>query len=348
MSAIDMTQSYLQPTQPKTQLNDSDSLQANDSLTSSLPRTNPQRTIDFPVKPQLTSTMKTDQYLTLCLEQAAKSPLHYRHGCIVVRGGKVIGQGYNDYRPGFDGGALKHGRVANGALDGAAIADLKEKLKKRKQNKSKDKHLQDPLPDTPTTKTKTFTPFEGMNNGGGHHANTPLSMHSEMMAIHSALSASSTLACSAFSREKPCFKLPRCDKRKERLRRDVLKSYVERIFDASAAGAQGKKTATGKAQGEGCGFEASASQPGVAGASRVAQRVSPGGASSRGSRRGRGGSGCVSEAEWRQTPLEAELEQETEEERVRVLERKRVSVRPAWETDTARFFTTTAATAVCV
>lgn len=44
--------------------------------------------------------MKTDNYLTLCLEQAAKSPLHYRHGCIVVRGGKVIGQGYNDYRPG--------------------------------------------------------------------------------------------------------------------------------------------------------------------------------------------------------------------------------------------------------
>jgi hypothetical protein len=35
--------------------------------------------------------MKTDSYLTLCLEQAAKSALHYRHGCIIVRGGKVIG-----------------------------------------------------------------------------------------------------------------------------------------------------------------------------------------------------------------------------------------------------------------
>jgi len=73
--------------------------------------------------------MKTDNYLTLCLEQAAKSPLHYRHGSIIVRGGKVIGQGYNDYRPGFNGGALKHGRIANGAMNGPAIADLKEKLK---------------------------------------------------------------------------------------------------------------------------------------------------------------------------------------------------------------------------
>lgn len=291
--------------------------------------------------------MKTDQYLALCLEQAAKSPLHYRHGCIVVRGGKVIGQGYNDYRPGFNGGALKHGRVANSALDGPAIADLKEKLKKRKQNKSKDEHLQDPLPDTTTT--RTFTPFESMNQGGGHHANTPLSMHSEMMAIHSALSASSTLACSAFSREKPCFKLPRCDKRKERLRRDVLKSYVERICDTASADAQGKKTGTGKVQVQKCGFERSASQPGRAEAGRVEQRVSQRGASSqRGSLGGRGCGGFVSEAEWRQTPLEEEMEQETEEERVRVLERKRVSVRPVWETDTARVFTTTGATAVCV
>ena len=51
--------------------------------------------------------MKTDHYLNLCLEQAAMSPLRYRHGAIIVRGGKVIGQGYNDYRSGFDGGALK-------------------------------------------------------------------------------------------------------------------------------------------------------------------------------------------------------------------------------------------------
>jgi hypothetical protein len=48
--------------------------------------------------------MKTDRYLNLCLEQAANSTLRHRHGCIVVKGGKVIGQGFNDPRPGFDGG----------------------------------------------------------------------------------------------------------------------------------------------------------------------------------------------------------------------------------------------------
>lgn len=111
--------------------------------------------------------MKADQHLTLCLDQAAKSPLHYRHGCIIVRGGKVIGQGYNDYRPGFNGGALKHGRIARGAFDGPAMTELKEKLKKQKEQTQQQ--------DT----AKTFVPFEG--TGGGHHANTPLSMHSEMM-----------------------------------------------------------------------------------------------------------------------------------------------------------------------
>jgi deoxycytidylate deaminase len=55
--------------------------------------------------------MKTDNYLALCLEQAAHSPLHYRHGAIIVRGGKVIGQGFNDYRRGFDGGALRRARL---------------------------------------------------------------------------------------------------------------------------------------------------------------------------------------------------------------------------------------------
>ena len=70
--------------------------------------------------------MKTDNYLTLCLEQASKSPLHYRHGCIIVRGGKVIGQGFNDYRPGFNGGALKTGKIAAGAYDGTAVQEMKE------------------------------------------------------------------------------------------------------------------------------------------------------------------------------------------------------------------------------
>ncbi|KAM0703172.1 hypothetical protein Q7P35_009110 [Cladosporium inversicolor] len=159
--------------------------------------------------------MKTDNYLTLCLEQAAKSPLHYRHGCIIVRGGKVIGQGHNDYRPGFDGGALKHGR--------------------RKENKAKPKDNQQP-PQPP----RQLAAFEKVGAGGGPHANTPLSMHSEMMAIHSALSTSSNLACSSFSHDKPSFKLPRGDKKKERLRRDVLQNYVERICEASTSSTPGQ------------------------------------------------------------------------------------------------------------
>ena len=81
---------------------------------------------------------------------------------------------------------------------------------------------------------KTFTPFESMG-GGGKLANTPLSMHSEMMAIHSALSASSTLAFSAVSSEKPCFKLSCDSKRKSRLRRKSINTYVKAICEAALA-----------------------------------------------------------------------------------------------------------------
>lgn len=50
---------------------------------------------------------RNNTYLTLCLAQAELSPLHYRHGYTIVRGGKVIGQGFNCYRPGFDGGVSR-------------------------------------------------------------------------------------------------------------------------------------------------------------------------------------------------------------------------------------------------
>lgn len=53
--------------------------------------------------------MKTDRYLNLCLEQAVKSSLRHRHGCVVVKGGKIIGQGFNDIRSGFDGGVDDQG-----------------------------------------------------------------------------------------------------------------------------------------------------------------------------------------------------------------------------------------------
>ncbi|TKA78833.1 hypothetical protein B0A55_02227 [Friedmanniomyces simplex] len=168
--------------------------------------------------------MKTDNYLTLCLGQAAKSPLHYRHGCIVVRGGKVIGQGYNDYRPGYDGGALKHGEdeEAEGQAETAAAA-------------------------APPQPGNTFVQFEG--TGGGHQGNVPLSMHSEMMAIHSALAASATLSSTALASEKPCFKLPRSDKRKARLRAEVLKRYVEAVCGSDVEAGTAMRGA-GKLQGE--------------------------------------------------------------------------------------------------
>ncbi|KAI8937106.1 hypothetical protein NX059_006320 [Plenodomus lindquistii] len=161
--------------------------------------------------------MRTDNYMNLCLEQAANSPLRYRHGAIVVRGGKVIGKGHNDYRSGFDGGALKTGRLPLRSADAATMVELKKHRLKQK-------------PDTRNIATSTFMPFEQIN-GGGRLVNTPLSMHAEMMAIHSALSASSALASNAVSSEKPCFKLSGDSKQKARLRRDAVKSYVETAFN---------------------------------------------------------------------------------------------------------------------
>lgn len=138
--------------------------------------------------------MRTDNYLNLCLDQAAKSPLRYRHGAIIVRGGKVIGQGYNDYNTGFERGALKTGLLLLlRSLGGPAIAELrKKKLKSKKAL----------VGDNVVEPSKTFTPFE-MTTVDGKLANTPLSMYSEMMAIQSALSAASAAASSAVSSQKP-------------------------------------------------------------------------------------------------------------------------------------------------
>ncbi|OSS50783.1 hypothetical protein B5807_04519 [Epicoccum nigrum] len=60
-------------------------------------------------------------------------------------------------------------------------------------------------------------------------------MHSEMMAIHSALSTFSKGACSAVSSQKPCFKLSGSSKRGTRLRREAIKSHVEIICTAVLA-----------------------------------------------------------------------------------------------------------------
>lgn len=180
---------------------------------------------------------RKDNYLSLCIEQAAKSPLHYRHGCIIVRGGKVIGQGYNDYRSGFSGGALKSGRLSNARFDGQALCELKGKMKQK--SKFKGDTDQYNTADPSNHGSSTFKPIEASwsGSGGGQLVNTPLSMHSEMMAILSALSASSTLASSAFASENPCFKLQGHSKRKDRLRRDQLRLYVERVCQEPAEAA---------------------------------------------------------------------------------------------------------------
>ena len=82
--------------------------------------------------------------------------------------------------------------------------------------------------------------------GGGKLANAPLSMHSEMMAIHSALSASSTLAFSAVSSEEPCSKVSGDSKRESRLRREAIKSYVQSVCEAALAA----QSTAGKCRGQ--------------------------------------------------------------------------------------------------
>ncbi|KAK3933759.1 hypothetical protein QBC46DRAFT_431494 [Diplogelasinospora grovesii] len=190
--------------------------------------------------------MKNDTYLNLCLEQATQSPLHYRHGCIVVKGGKVVGQGFNDYRPGYNGGALKTGRLPTGSFplegDGSAVAKFKQKRKSKKPD--------DAPPTNAIHSTETFTPYERM--GGGHGANVCLSMHAEMMAIHSALASTTALASDTVSHIKPSFKLPRGGSKSKSargLRRaDAVTSYVERVcLEASGPHVQ---QGTGTAQGQ--------------------------------------------------------------------------------------------------
>jgi hypothetical protein len=107
-------------------------------------------------------SLRADSYLSLCLEQADKSPIYFRHGCIIVPGDKIIGQGYNTYRSGFDGGALKHGNMVGG-LDGPSIAEFKQHLKQKKKKKPNfQSKLNDQRPGV------IFTPFEGPMSGHHH------------------------------------------------------------------------------------------------------------------------------------------------------------------------------------
>ena len=224
---------------------------------------------------------RTDSYLSLCLEQASKSSLHYRHGCIIVRGGKVIGHGYNDYRPGFSGGVtLKSGRLAHGASNSPALMALKQSNSKSKsKSKSKQSHYGEGtvIMDLASTDTSEL--------GGVCLATSPLSMHSEMMAIQSALSLSSNTASYGSARsssllQKPgLFKLSSRGKRELRLRN--LKSYVDAVCDEALA-AKATKTAagmqfSGEQRVQRSQFEPSASQCGQAERSGLQQRGGEGG-----------------------------------------------------------------------
>jgi hypothetical protein len=216
-------------------------------------------------KPPAKMSRRNDTFLTLCLSQAECSPLHYRHGSIIVRGGKVIGQGFNTYRPGFDGGALKTGILPSIALDGPAIQQLKQRLKNKPKCKAKAKSKPDDQQENQQD-AGTFMPFESMVSGC--NSNTPLSMHSEMMAIRSALSLSSgtlsshTSARAAAYYQKPCFRLPG-DSKKRKARASGLKAYAEAVCISSEV----PSTSTGKVGGGKCSvqepcFEPRASQPG--------------------------------------------------------------------------------------
>lgn len=204
---------------------------------------------------------RNDTLLSLCLAQAELSPLHYRHGSVIVRGGKVIGQGFNCYRPGFDGGALKTGMLPSSSLDGPAMVELKVRLKSKSNHNNKDK-------DNNVLRNQqhagSFIPFE--MTGSGHDSNKPLSMHSEMMAIVSALSLSSgTLASQTSARgakclQKPCISLP-CDSKQRKARARVLKAYTQAICDKVEITSSIQSYA-GKTCVQQSGFEPGTSQPG--------------------------------------------------------------------------------------
>ena len=231
---------------------------------------------------------RNNTFLSLCLTQAELSPLHYRHGCIIVRGGKVIGQGYNDYRPGFNGGALKTGRLPAPSLDDPAMAELKKKQRPKRGPKNEREFKSNPQEAT----TKTFTPFESMGaKTGGKYAHTPLSMHSEMMAIHSAISASSTLASTAVSSQKPYFKLSGDSKRKARLQREAIKIYVEIVCKAALTQSAADQR-SGPSRVQSWRFKRATSEPGHTGSP-----VSP-------QQEGVRGCGLAQEANYGETPNE--------------------------------------------
>lgn len=196
--------------------------------------------------------------------------MHYRHGCVIVRGGKIIGQGHNGYRPGFDGDlTLKTGKLAVGASNSPAIMALKQRNKAKSEQccRSGDSRAR-PLA---TAKSDVL--------GASRSANVPLSQHSEMAAISSALSLSSHTASCGSARstglmQKPGYlKLPGRGKRESRLRN--LNAYVEAICDGQISDNLSPATVSTGSHGasklcvQGSQFEPSSSQCGQEGGTGV-------------------------------------------------------------------------------
>ncbi|KAI0311241.1 hypothetical protein OF83DRAFT_1151680 [Amylostereum chailletii] len=50
---------------------------------------------------------KTQFYLSQCADAAAKSPMCFTLGAVLVKGGKVISSGYNHHRPNYDGADVR-------------------------------------------------------------------------------------------------------------------------------------------------------------------------------------------------------------------------------------------------
>ena len=105
----------------------------------------------------------------------------------------MTGQAYNDHRPHFNGGAKK--LVSSCVYNSTAIAARPQRNKPRTKSTNQvyqsSKHAGDTKEDC--------------------RADAPLSIHSEMMAIHSVLSLSGNLSSQASIRSarwlpKPCFK----------------------------------------------------------------------------------------------------------------------------------------------
>lgn len=145
-------------------------------------------------------------YLDLCLGLAEHSPLHQRHGCVVVKGGKIIGSGFNNHT--LAGGALKTGKMRSSSSYDAEMSSCHDE--------------------------GAFAAFETC----GGYSNTPLTVHSEMAAIMDVLQKSTKLSSKTSSCEKPANKVSG-SKRKTSKKNEAIRVYVERFceknfFDSEA------------------------------------------------------------------------------------------------------------------